>query len=108
MTMVRQLIVVAVAVVAAADAGVLLVLDAAVVVVHRDGEDLLGVVLADDVVVEEGAHFARGGQLFEVQLTRLGEFFFDDLVAQLDAFVADVHAGAGDELLHLLLRLSAE
>ena len=33
---------------------------------------------------------------------------FDDLVAQLDALVADVDAGAGDQLLHLLLALAAE
>jgi hypothetical protein len=95
-------------VVAAADAGVLLVLDAPVVVVDRDGEDLLRVVLPDDVVVEERADLARGGQLVEVQLTGVGELLLDDLVAEVDALVADVHAGPGDELLDLLLRLAAE
>src|SRR5688572_29107262 len=32
----------------------------------------------------------------------------DDLVAQVDALVADVHAGAGDQFEHLVLALSAE
>ena len=45
--------------VAAADARRLLVLDAPVVVVDGDREDLLGLVLADDVVVEERADLAR-------------------------------------------------
>ena len=39
--------------VVAPDAGGLLVLDPPVVVVDRDGQDLLGVVLTDDVIVEE-------------------------------------------------------
>ncbi len=38
-------------------------LDALVVVVDRDGELLLGLVLADDVVVEEALHFLRLGQM---------------------------------------------
>ena len=37
-----------------------------------------------------------------------GETLLDDLVAQLDALVADVDAGPGNELLHLLLALSTE
>src|SRR5207247_1185701 len=38
----------------------------------------------------------------------LGQLLLDDLVAQVDALVADVDARSGDELLHLLLRLAAE
>jgi hypothetical protein len=29
--------------------------------------------------------------------------FLDDLGAKVDAFIADVHAGTGNELFHLLL-----
>ena len=36
------------------------------------------------------------------------EFLFDDLVAQLNALVADICAGATDELTHLLLALPTE
>jgi hypothetical protein len=50
-------------VVAPADARTLLVLDPLVVVVDGDGQDLLGLVLADDVVVEERPDLARVGQV---------------------------------------------
>ena len=90
------------------DAGLLLVLDPLVVVVHRHCEDLLRVVLPHDVVVEEFPDLARIGELLEAQLTRVGELLFDDLVAEIDALVADVHARAGDQLLDLLLGLAAE
>ena len=77
-------------------------------VVDGDREDLLGLLLADDVVVEEGADLARVGEVVEAELARLGELFLDDLVAEVDALVADVDAGTGDQLLDLLLRLAAE
>ena len=80
-----------------------------VVVVDRDGEGLLGVGLTDHVAVEELADLVRLGQLLEqTDLGALGELLLDDLVAEVDALVADVDAGAGDELLDLLLALSAE
>jgi hypothetical protein len=68
-----------------------------VVVVDGDRQDLLRVVLADDVVVEEVVDLDRLGQLVEAELARLGQLFLDDL-----------HARAGDQLLHLLLGLAAE
>jgi hypothetical protein len=86
----------------------LLVLDAAIVVVDGDGEDLLRLALADDVVVEERADLDRRRQLLEAQLTALGELLLDDLVAEVDALVADVDARTGDQLLDLLLALAAE
>ena len=79
-----------------------------VVVVDRDREDLLRLVLTDDVVVQEVEDLARLGQVLETDLRGLGELLFDDVVAQLDALVADVDAGPGDQLLDLLLRLAAE
>jgi hypothetical protein len=39
---------------------------------------------------------------------RLGSVFADDLVAAIDALVADVHTWTGDELVDLLLALSAK
>jgi hypothetical protein len=36
------------------------------------------------------------------------ELFFNDLIAKLNTFIANVHARAGDQLPHLLLRLAAE
>jgi hypothetical protein len=78
------------------------------VVVDGDGEDLLALLLPDHVVVEELVDLAGLGELLQLQLGGLGELLLDDLVAEVDALVADVHAGAGDELLDLFLALSAE
>jgi hypothetical protein len=51
----------------------------------------------------------RLGQLIEQpNLAALGEFFLDDLVAEVYAFITDVDPGTSDQLLDLLLALSAE
>src|SRR5204863_6449868 len=47
-------------------------------------------------------------QVVEIELGGSRELLVDDLVAEVDALVADVDAGPGDELLHLALRLAAE
>ena len=86
----------------------LLRLDALVVVVDGNGQRPLRGVLADDVALEEFADLRGLGQLVELDVVGVGQFLFDDLVAQVDALVADVHAGARNELLDLLLTLSAE
>jgi hypothetical protein len=78
------------------------------VVVDRDGEGALGAVLADDVLVQDVVDLARLGKVLELERGRRGELFIDDLVAEIDALVADVDAGAGDQLLDLALRLAAE
>ena len=48
------------------------------------------------------------GQVLEVEGRGAGELLVDDLVAEIDALVADVDAGPGDQLLDLPLRLAAE
>ena len=83
-------------------------LDALVVVVDRHGQRPLGGVLADDELLEEVEDLARLGQLVQAQLRCLGQLLLDDLVAQVDALVADVDTRTGNELLHLLLALAAE
>ena len=83
-------------------------LHALVVVVDRDREDLLRLLLPDDVVVQVVVDLTRLGQLVEVDLGRLRELLLDDLVAEIDALVADVDARTGDQLLDLLLALPAE
>jgi hypothetical protein len=88
--------------------GVTARLDPLVVVVHRYGQGLLGLLLPDHVRVEELVDLAGLGQAVPFELGRLRQFLFDDLVAQVDALVTDVHAWSGDELLDLLLTLSAE
>ncbi len=73
-------------------------------VVHGDREGLLRRILSDDVLVEEVEDLPRLGQ-FELGMVgrRLAQLLFDDLVAQADAFIADVHPRSGDELPNLLL-----
>ena len=83
-------------------------LDALVVVVDRDGEDLLRLDLTDDELIEEGRDLARRRQVVEDELGAVTELVGDDVVAQVDALVADVHAGSRDELLDLFLTLRAE
>jgi len=78
------------------------------VVVDRYGERALGLLLADDVLVEDVVDLARLREVLDVERGRGGELLVDDLVAEIDALVADVDAGAGDQLLDLALRLAAE
>src|SRR5690606_33575305 len=63
----------------------------------------------DDIIFERLATLVRRGDfaIFLAGDAALG-FFADDVVAQLHAFIADEHGGAGDQLAHLVLRLAAE
>ena len=77
-------------------------------IVDRDREDALGAHLPDDIIVEHLVDFRRSRNA----IARLDErglgFLADDVVAQLDAFIADEHGRPGDELPHLVLRFAAE
>src|SRR5213080_2832483 len=83
--------------------------DALVVVVDRNREDLLGALLPDHVLVEDLLDLGRlrhrrggGESLLLVDLLR------DDVVAEVDALVADVDRGAGDQLADFVLALATE
>jgi hypothetical protein len=78
------------------------------VVVDRDGQGPLGPLLADHVLLQDVVDLPRLGEILELECGRSGELLIDDLVAEVDALVADVDAGSGDELLDLALRLAAE
>src|SRR5260370_20188507 len=79
-------------------------------VVHRDRKDLLGKFLPDHVLVEYPADFPGRRQVgFGGPATFVrGAFLADDVVAQLDALVADEYRWSGDQLPHLVLALAAE
>src|SRR6185312_13928613 len=83
-------------------------LHALVVVVDRYGERALRLLLADDVLVEDAVDLARLGEVLDVERRRGGELLVDDLVAEIDALVADVDPGPRDQLLDLSLGLAAE
>ncbi|GIW04069.1 MAG: hypothetical protein KatS3mg059_0689 [Thermomicrobiales bacterium] len=67
--------------------------DPLVMVVDSNGEDLLGAVLADDVLVELLVELAWGRDARQSRLRtrRLWLLFLDDLTAELDTLVADIH-----------------
>src|SRR5579872_774741 len=79
-----------------------------VVVVDRDREHLLGAFLADHVLVEYFLDLVGLRQLVPGPLGAILELLANDVVAELDAFIADEYRGAGDELANLVLALPAE
>src|SRR5467141_586643 len=82
--------------------------DALVVVVDRDGEGLLRLLLADHVLVQHVLDLGRRGDLGD-RLRDLALLVLrQDLVAEGDAFIADVDRRAGNELPDRVLRLAAE
>jgi len=78
------------------------------VVVDRDRQRPLGGFLADDVLVQDRVDLTRLRQRLELEARRRRQLLVDDLVAEVDALIADVDAGACDQLLDLPLRLPAE
>ena len=78
-------------------------LHALVVVVDRDRERALRLFLRDDVVVEDGVDVLRARQVLEVERRRSRQLLVDDLVAEIDALVADVDPRSSDQLLDLAL-----
>jgi len=102
---------------------------ALVVVVDSHGEHFLGLLLAHHLGIEKrfdlqglgnrgqggswlGGFFRRGfaGRIRSGPGTalNLNKFLIKDLVTEIDAFIADVDPGPGDQLAHLLLGLAAE
>jgi hypothetical protein len=83
-------------------------LDAFVMLVDGYGEALLGFVLADYVFVKKVFDLARFGQRwsrrngFGLLIVR------DDLVADINALVADIDGRTGNEFLNFILRLTTE
>src|SRR5204862_8025541 len=89
-------------------ASALVRVDALVVVVHRDGEGLFRLLLADHVLVQHVLDLGRRGDLGD----RLGDLALlvlrQDLVAEGDALITNVDRRAGNELPDRVLRLAAE
>ncbi len=77
-------------------------------VVDGDGQRALGGVLTDDIALEEVADFCWLGKLVKLDVVSVGEFFFDDLVAEVYALIADIDPWPRNELLDLLLTLPTE
>src|SRR5262249_32318913 len=84
------------------------VIDALVVVMDRHCQNLLGVALSHHVVVQHLEDFRRRGNAFARLHERGLVFLADDFHAQFDAFIADGHGRARNQLADLVLALSAE
>ena len=85
-------------------------LEALVMVVNRDRKNALGGFLADHVRIKDRADFLRRWQ---VRLRRLGRirgcgFVANDVVAKLDALIADEYRRACDEFSYFMLALAAK
>ena len=79
-----------------------------VVVVDGDREHLLGMVLTDDVVVEDFTDLLRGRNTVARLRQRGLVLLADDVRTQLDAFGANEDGRPGNEFAHLALALAAE
>ena len=86
------------------DAGV----DTLIVIVHGHRQGFFGRLLADYVLVQDFLNLLRSGYVAEFDINFIVHLFFNDLVAQLDALVANVNARSGDQLLDLVLPLTAK
>ncbi len=84
------------------------VVQALVVVMNRDRKNALGVILADDVVVQDLADFARGRNAVAGFDQAALVLLADDVHAQLDALIADEDRRSRDKLANLMLALAAE
>src|SRR5690606_1277277 len=81
---------------------------ALVVIVNRDGEDPLGVRLADDVVIQHVADVARRRHSVAGFHQAGLMLLTDNIHAEFDTFIADKNRRPRDELAYLVLTLPAE
>src|ERR1700730_17942891 len=85
-----------------------LVIEPLIVIVNRNRQHLFGMVLADNVVVEDLADFLRGRDAVARFHQRGLVLLADDVHAKFDTFVADEDGRSGNELAHLVLALTAK
>src|SRR3954447_12179730 len=77
-------------------------------VVHRNRKNPLGVILPDDIIVENPADIARSRHPVARFDKRRLMLLTDDVHAKLDALVADKHGRTRNQLPDLVLALAAE
>ena len=79
-----------------------------VVIMNSDREHFFGMILTNNIVIEDLAKFFRCRDAVTPFHQRGLILLSDDVHAQFDTFVADVGSWTGDELAQLLLALAAE
>ncbi len=76
--------------------------------IYRDREPFLGLLLADHVFVEEALDLVRLRQIGPNRPGGRISVVIDDLVADINALVADIYTRAGDEFANIVLRFTAK
>ena len=84
------------------------VMEALVVVVHRDRQHFLGLLLANHVLVENFLDFLRLGQLVVPGLAGVLKLFANNIVTELNAFVTDKDGWTRNQLADFMLALAAK
>ena len=88
--------------------------NALVMVIYRHRQHHFGSVLADYILIQYGLELGGFEQLLVLQApaasASVGDvlFFIQQILADLNTFVADIGARAGDDASHFLLRPAAE
>jgi hypothetical protein len=77
-------------------------------VMNGDGEDLLRPILSDDILVENFFDFGRFWEFGRNGLFSFLPFLGDNVIAEVDTFIADVDRRAGDQLSHLFAAFTAK
>jgi hypothetical protein len=77
-------------------------------VVDGHGQNLLGAILANHVLIKRFLDLFGAGQAVTAALGVFLDFLPDDVVAKIDAFVADKNGRACNQLADFLLALAAE
>ena len=77
-------------------------------VVHGHCQHPLRLFLPDHIVVEDIVDLLRSDQRATFERGGSFQLLFDDLRAEINAFIADVDARPGDQLSYLSLRFTAE
>ena len=79
-------------------------------VVHCHRQRLFGDVLANDILIKRAPDFCRLGHADIGRLTPrvFVQFFIENTLANVDAAIADINAGTGDQFAHLCMALATE
>ncbi len=78
-------------------------IDPLIMVIDGHGKGFLCILLADHVLIEHKLDILRLGQLHEAEVGFLADFFFDDLVAEFNAFITDIDPRSCHKLADLFL-----
>ena len=80
-----------------------------VVVVHRYRQNLLRTLLTNHILIKDAADFFRRRQFMRAALSLCFlHLLTDDVIAQVDALVADKDRGAGNQFAHFMLAFATE